>query len=71
MGLIAYSFFLRAGRVGTNLSFWAPCLVTSGGFFARLPMALGPADGTDDSPLSAMVEWRVVTASVTCLTEIF
>lgn len=36
-----HSFFLLTGNVGTNLSFWDPCLVTSEGFLARLPIAFG------------------------------
>lgn len=36
-----HSFFLLAGNVGTNLSFWVPSLVTSLCFFARLAMAFG------------------------------
>lgn len=35
-----HSFLRLAGKVGTNLSFWVPCLVTSACFFARLPIAL-------------------------------
>lgn len=35
-----YSFFLLAGRVGTNLSFCVPCRVISACFFARLLIAL-------------------------------
>jgi len=41
LGGLTHSFFLLAGNVGTNLSFCDPCLVTSEGFLARLPMALG------------------------------
>ena len=37
----AYSFFRRAGSTGANLSFWVPWRVTSEGFLARLPIALG------------------------------
>jgi hypothetical protein len=62
---LAYSFFLRDGSVGTNLSFCVPCLVTSVGFLAKLPMALGTdgpgvPDGVEGvpellvDPLSAM-----------------
>jgi len=39
--LFTHSFFLRAGSVGMNLSFWDPCLVISEDFFARLPIAFG------------------------------
>jgi len=43
---LMYSFFLLAGRVGTNLSFCVPCRVISD-FFARLLIALdeGRLDG--------------------------
>lgn len=37
---LTYSFFLLEGRVGTNLSFCAPCRVISVCFFARLLIAL-------------------------------
>lgn len=33
--------------VGTNFSFCVPCLVTSVGFLARLPIALVGEDGRD------------------------
>jgi hypothetical protein len=53
---LAHSFFLRAGSVGTNLSLCEPCLVTSEGFLARLPMAFGTdgpgvPDGVEDAPV--------------------
>ena len=55
-----HSFFLRAGKVGTNLSLCVPCLVTSDCFFARLPIALGalddPACCEPEDPLSLMGE---------------
>lgn len=52
---LAHSFFLRDGSVGTNLSFCDPCLVTSEGFLAKLPMAFGTdgpgvPDGVEDAP---------------------
>jgi len=40
-----YSFFRRAGRVGTNFIFWVPALVVSGGIFARLAIAFPGFDG--------------------------
>lgn len=43
----AYSFFRRAGRVGTNFIFWVPALVVSGGIFARLAIAFPEPGGPD------------------------